>query len=409
MSEGPSASDGPVRLLLVDDTANVHQVLLSMLAMRPSGRGASRRYTVDLVLTVEQGLEALRAGAHDCYLVDHQVASASGVEMIRQARGEGINAPIIMLTGAGLIENAAAAAGANDFLIKGGFDTPALERAIRYAIGNADALRRVALLNTSLEQQVAERVSELVETNGRLVEQIAARERAEAALLRTTTLEALGRMTGLVAHDFNNILTALFGSLEQLETRLGPDADARLLRPLGNAREAARRGERMMDGLLAFARRRPLAPQRLDVNDVVAAADEMLRLATGGVVQLQLGLGEHVPPLLADRDQLERALVNLVTNARDAVEGRPDGLIAIRTEGFGDHVLIGVSDNGPGMAPHVLERAFEPLFSTKPEGRGTGLGLAQVYGFAQSTGGTAEIENRPGEGVTIVLKLPASV
>ena len=408
MSGSPSAPDGPVRLLLVDDTANVHQVLLTMLARRPNGRGASRRYTVDLVLTVEHGLETLRAGAHDCYLVDHQVASASGVEMIRQARGEGITAPIVMLTGAGLIENEAAAAGANDFLIKGGFDTPALERAIRYAMGNADALRRLALLNTSLEQQVAERVSELVETNGRLLEQIAARERAEAALLRTSTLEALGRMTGLVAHDFNNILTALFGSLEQLENRLGPDADARLLRPLGNAREAARRGERMMDGLLAFARRRPLAPQLLDVNHVVAAADEMLRLATGGSVQLQLGLGEHVPPLLADRDQLERALVNLVTNARDAVEGRPDGLIAIRTEGLGDQVLIGVSDNGPGMAPHVLERAFEPLFSTKPEGRGTGLGLAQVYGFAQSTGGTAEIENRPGEGVTIVLKLPAS-
>lgn len=408
MSAADPAPDQSVRLLLVDDTANVHQILLAMLAVRSSGRGASRRYSVDLVQTVEHGLAALRAGGHDCYLVDHQVASSSGVEMIRHARAEGITAPIIMLTGAGLVENAAAAAGANDFLIKGSFDTPALERAIRYAIGNADALRRLALLNASLEVQVAERVGELVETNQRLVEQIAARERAEAALLRTTTLEALGRMTGLVAHDFNNILTALFGSLEQLETRLGPGADARLLRPLGNAREAARRGERMMEGLLAFARRRPLAPQILDVNAVVSGADEMLRLATGGCVQLNLELGEHVSHLLADRDQLERALVNLVTNARDAIEGQPGGAIAIRTQNAGNEVLIGVSDNGPGMAPHVLERAFEPLFSTKPEGRGTGLGLAQVYGFAQSTGGTAEIENRPGEGVTILLRLPAS-
>ncbi len=401
-----SPTAGPIRLLIVDDTADVHQTLIAMLAIRPGGRGASRRYVVDLVQTLEQGLAALRASAHDCYLVDHRVALASGVQMIRQARAEGITAPIIMLTGTGLVENEAAEAGANDFLIKGSFDTPALERSIRYAIGNADALGRLAMLNASLEAQVAQRTREYVQTNAQLLEQIEARERAEAALLRTTTLEALGRMTGLVAHDFNNILTALFGSLEQLEHRLGSDADARLLRPLATAREAARRGERMMEGLLAFARRQPLAPQRLDANLVIGDADEMLRTAAGNAT-IAIRLTPGLTPLLADRDQLERALVNLVTNARDAVEDRNDARIEIQTACTAEDILISVSDNGPGMPPHVIARAFEPLFSTKPDGRGTGLGLAQVYGFAQATGGAAEIDNRPGRGVTVTLRLPA--
>lgn len=404
-----AAETMPIRLLLVDDTVTVHQTLVAMLNRRQGRRAGARPYQVELVPTVQAGSDAIRAGRHDCYLVDHHVGRASGVEMIRRLRAEGNNEPIIMLTGTGMVEDEAAIAGANDFLVKGAFDTPALERAIRYAMGNADALRRLAQLNQSLEGQVAERTRALVEANERLLEQIAARERAEAALLRASTLEALGRMTGLVAHDFNNVLTALFGGLEMLETRLGPGADPRLLRPLATAREAARRGERMMDGLLAFARRRPVAPQLLDVNAVIGSAGEVLRVARGAV-PLRLALAEDLPPIEADLDQLERALVNLVANARDALEGQADGAIAIATarDPRCGGVCLSVSDNGAGMSPEVLERAFEPLFSTKPEGRGTGLGLAQVYGFVQASGGTVTIDNRPGEGVAIVMHLPAA-
>ena len=405
-STGLLAGTGPIRLLLVDDTPTVHQTLVAMLNRRAARRASARPYAVDLVQTVQDAIDAIRAGRHDCYLVDHHVGRASGVEMIRSLRAEGVNVPIIMLTGAGTMEDEAARAGANDFLVKGAFDTPALERAIRYAIGNADALRRLAQLNQSLEAQVAERTRRLWETNERLLEQIAARERAEAALRRASTLEALGRMTGLVAHDFNNVLTALFASLEMLETRLGPAADPRLLRPLATARGAAVRGERMMDGLLAFARRRPVAPQRLDVNEVIGAAGEVLRVASGNV-PIRLDLAHNLPPIEADLDQLERAMVNLVTNARDALGGRVDGTITIATARDGEHVHLSVGDNGAGMSDEVLARAFEPLFSTKEEGRGTGLGLAQVYGFVQSSAGSVTIDNRPGEGVTIVMRLPA--
>ena len=399
----------PVRLLLVDDTRQVHQTVSAML----SARRTERRYVIDLVETVAEGNQAIRDATHDCYLVDHRVGAESGVEMIRAAREAGVTVPIIMLTGTELVEHEAALAGANDFLVKGHFDTPTLERAIRYAIGNADALGKLSRLNVSLEEQVVERTAQHVETNARLLEQIEARERAEAALLRAGTLEALGRMTGSVAHDFNNILTALFGSLEQLEQRLGPDVPPRLARPLANAREAARRGERMMEGLLAFARKRPLSPRRIDVNAVVRHTLDMARLAAGQAVPLTLHLDHRIPEILADRDQFERALLNLVTNARDALDGSGHGRIQIataRAEGSEGRpaVRVSVADNGPGMPPEVLARAFEPLFSTKEDGRGTGLGLAQVYGFAQSSGGTAEIETAPGGGVTVVLELPAA-
>ncbi len=402
MSDEPNA----LRLLLVDDSATVHQTVAAMLNRRGARRADARPYHVDLVQTVEDGAGAIRAGSHDCYLVDHRVGASSGVAMIRDLRSEGLMAPIIMLTGTGMVEGEAAAAGANDFLVKGHFDAPVLERAIRYAINNADALRRLAGMNASLEEQVAERTRQHVETNARLHEQIAAREKAEAALRRASTLEALGRMTGQVAHDFNNVLTALFGSLEALEQRLGTAPDPRLLKPLPVAREAARRGERMMDGLLAFARRRPVAPRRLDVNEVVEAADDVLRAACGKA-RLCHALEAGLPPIEADLDQLERALANLVANARDALDGRADAAVTIATARDGSHVRLSVADNGPGMTPEVLEHVFEPLFTTKGAGRGTGLGLAQVYGFVQSIEGTVTIDNRPGEGVTVEMRLPA--
>ena len=130
-----------LRLLLVDDSATVHQTLAAMLNRRSARRADARPYHVDLVQTVEDGAVAIRAGSHDCYLVDHRVGAASGVAMIRELRAGGVTAPIIMLTGTGMVEGEAAAAGANDFLVKGHFDTPTLERAIRYAVNNADALR----------------------------------------------------------------------------------------------------------------------------------------------------------------------------------------------------------------------------------------------------------------------------
>ena len=317
--------------------------------------------------------------------------------------------PIVMLTASNMVDHEAAEAGANDFLVKGGFDRPMLERTIRYAIGNAESIRRLAELNATLERLVEERTRQYADANARLTDQIAAREQAETALLRAERLQALGRMTGTVAHDFNNILTALFGSLELLKRRLGPDVEPRIASPLANAVEAARVAERMVEGLLAFARRRPLAPRLLQVNDVVTETLPLLRLTAGDAVGIATELVPALPPVLVDREQLERALLNLASNARDAMAGQPDARLLLQTMRHGsDAVALVVADNGPGMSRDTLDHAFEPFFSTKEVGQGTGLGLAQVYGFAQQSGGTALIESAPGAGVRVRLVVPAA-
>ena len=403
----------PLRLLLIDDSPDVFVTLRAMLS--PSRRpGRLRDYKVDHVMRVADGLAAMRDGRYDCYLVDHHVGAESGLELVRSVRAAGIMAPIVMLTGSLMIDSKAAEAGANDFLIKGDFDVATFERTVRYAIGNADSVRRLADLNATLEAQVDERTRQYVETNTRLLEQIAAREQAESALLRAERLQALGRMTGSVAHDFNNILTALFGSLEMLRTRLhaqwGDNPQQRLSRPLENAIEASRLGERMVEGLLAFARQQPVAPTVLDVDAVVRETEQLLRLTLGSGVRLRLALAGDLAPVRVDRDQLERALLNLASNARDAMEGRPDAEFSISTASArrppggsrepAGWLRITVADNGPGMSREALDHAFEPFFSTKAPGHGTGLGLAQVYGFAQQSGGVASIDSRAGDGRT---------
>jgi signal transduction histidine kinase len=414
-----SAMMPPLRLLLVDDSPDVSRTLRAMLSSRRPGR--LRNYVIEQVETVQDGLAAMRKGAHDCYLVDYRVRNENGLDLVRAARGAGLLAPIIMLTGSDLIDGEAAEAGANDFLVKGGFDVPVFERTVRYAIGNAESLRRMAELNASLEAQVSERTRQYAEANARLLEQIAAREQAERTLLQAERLHALGRMTGSVAHDFNNILTALFSSLEVLQTRLsaqwGGTPDPRIVRPLANAIEASRVGERMVEGLLAFARRQPVAPTLLDVNEVIRETERLLRLTLGSDVVLRLSLCDAPAPMRADRDQLERALLNLASNARDAMAGRGNAQFGVATgileqgptqpgSAAPASIRITVSDNGPGMSREVLDHAFEPFFSTKQDGQGTGLGLAQVYGFAQQSGGSAMIESSPGAGVQVTLTLP---
>ncbi len=395
-----------LRLLMIDDSVEAFMTLRAMLASRRHG---PRQYELFHTSDVASGLADMIAGTHDCYLVDYRLRAESGLELVSTARAAGVTLPIVMLTASGMVDDEAAQAGASDFLVKGDFDRAAFERTIRYAIGNADNIRRLAELNASLEALVEERTRQYAETNERLKDQIRAREQAETALVRAERLQALGRMTGSVAHDFNNILTALFGSLELLKHRLGVGIEPRLSGLLDNAIEAARVGERMVEGLLAFARRRPLAPRLLHVNDVIRETGPLLRLTVGDSVQLELDLAETLAPVVADREQLERALLNLASNARDAMAGRADSCLSLTTRAEGtDRIALVVGDNGPGMSQDTLDHAFEPFFTTKEMGRGTGLGLAQVYGFAQQSGGVASIESQPGRGVRIRLVIPVA-
>jgi C4-dicarboxylate-specific signal transduction histidine kinase len=390
---------------MIDDSEGSFVTLRAMLA---PGRNHPVRYTVSHTRDVDAGRLDMEQGKHDCYLIDYRLGTESGLDLVRGARLAGMTRPIVMLTASNMVEREAAEAGANDFLVKGEFDRPLLERTIRYAIGNAEGVRRLAELNASLEATIAERTAQYVEANRQLVDQIAAREQAEAALVQAARLQALGRMTGSVAHDFNNVLTALFGSLEVLGRRLGPSVEPRIAAPLATAVEAARLGERMVEGLLAFARRRPLAPRLLQINDVIAELDPLLRLTLGGVA-LTVETEPELAPVVVEREQLERTLLNLASNARDAMAGQRNACFALYTRTLGSELIeLCAADNGPGMDQKTLEHAFEPFFTTKTGGQGTGLGLAQVYGFALQSGGTATIDSRPGAGVRVRLSIPVA-
>ncbi|MBW8270869.1 hybrid sensor histidine kinase/response regulator [Caldovatus aquaticus] len=271
-------------------------------------------------------------------------------------------------------------------------------------------------------------LAELARSAAELRAEIARREAAEEELRAAQRLEAVGRLTGGVAHDFNNLLTAILGSLQLLERHLerqmpeaavpGPGGesqpllDARTRRLLATARDAVERGSRLTASLLAFSRRQALRAEPLDANALIGAMLPLLRRALGEAVELRLELGAGLPRCMADAAQLEAALLNLVINARDALppEG---GLVTLRTfralpaarPGEGQ-IGIAVSDTGAGMSPEARARAFEPFFTTKPVGKGTGLGLSQVYGVVRQLGGDVTIDSAPGQGTTVLLRLP---
>ena len=229
-------------------------------------------------------------------------------------------------------------------------------------------------------------------------------------------MEAIGQLTGGVAHDFNNLLTAVIGNLEMLSHTL---TDERPLRRVNAAMRAAQRGGELTQQLLAYARRQNLTPQPVDANAVIAGMAELLQRSLGGLVQVEMDLAPALWLAHSDPTQLELMVLNLAINARDAMpEG---GSIRIGTRNIdivigapgmpaelapGPYVAITVSDNGSGMPPEVLEHAFEPFFTTKEVGKGSGLGLAQVYGLAGQFGGTARLSSVQGDGTTVEVFLP---
>lgn len=274
-----------------------------------------------------------------------------------------------------------------------------------------EAQREVEDYRNRLEERIAERTRELQESE-------AERRQAETALRHAQKMEAIGQLTGGVAHDFNNILQVVGGNLQLLRRHLTSEHD---LHRLDAAVGAVERGAKLAAQLLAFARRQPLAPRPVNLCRLVAQMDELLRRALGEAVEIETAISDDLWNTLVDPDQVENVLLNLAVNARDAMEGC--GRLTIEAENVvldrvytqhhsemepGPYVMLAVSDTGCGMTPEVVERAFEPFFSTKPEGRGTGLGLSMAYGFVKQSGGHLKIYSEPGHGTTVRIYLPRS-
>ncbi len=261
-------------------------------------------------------------------------------------------------------------------------------------------------LNDTLEQRVAREIAE--------------RDKAEEALRQSQKMEAVGQLTGGVAHDFNNVLQIISGNLHLLAQHLGGDAAAR--RRLDMAIAAVERGAKLSSQLLAFARRQPLQPVVADLGRLVSNMDELLRRALGEAVDLVTVVGSGLWNTLVDPGQIENVILNLAINARDAMQGAGRLTIelgnAMLDEYYvnnlvdvpaGQYVMLSVTDTGAGMTPEVLQRAFEPFFTTKREGEGTGLGLSMAYGFVKQSRGHIKIYSEPGQGTSVKIYLPRTM
>ncbi|MGH7088266.1 MAG: ATP-binding protein, partial [Stellaceae bacterium] len=244
-----------------------------------------------------------------------------------------------------------------------------------------------------------------------------ARHFVEAELRQAQKMEAVGQLTGGIAHDFNNLLTVIFGNLETLQRHMASDPQSRQF--VDAAERAAQRAATLTDQLLAFGRRQPLNRRLLDLDKLVARMSDLLRRTLGERIAIECILAGGVWRVSADANQLENAVLNLALNARDAM---PDGgTLTIRTSaaaidkaeavsGYellpGEYGLVEVADTGTGMSEAVIARAFEPFFTTKEVGKGSGLGLSQVYGFMKQLGGHATIRSELGRGTLVTLYLP---
>jgi signal transduction histidine kinase/ActR/RegA family two-component response regulator len=247
------------------------------------------------------------------------------------------------------------------------------------------------------------------------------RETAEAQLRQSQKMEALGQLTGGVAHDFNNMLAIIVGNLEMLMRRL-PAEETRCYKMVENALSGAMRAAELTRSLLAFSRQQPLKPKSIDVNQCVRDMSVMLHRALGEDIQIEIVQGGGLWHAFVDRPQLESAVLNLAVNSRDAMNGA--GRITIETANAlldqayadahdevepGQYVMVAVTDTGAGMPPEVISRAFDPFFTTKEVGHGTGLGLSQVHGFAKQSRGHVKIYSELGVGTTIKIYLPRDV
>ena len=242
-------------------------------------------------------------------------------------------------------------------------------------------------------------------------------ERARNAALQSQKMEAVGQLTGGVAHDFNNLLTSILGTADLLHRRDDLAGDVR--NHVATIIRSAERGASLTQRLLAFSRRQALEPRQIDVNRLVGGMSDLLRRTLGEGISTETILAGGLWKTLVDPNQLENALLNLAINARDAMPS--GGKLTIETGNTyldddyaamhaevtaGQYVLVAVTDTGHGMAEEVIARAFEPFYTTKPEGRGTGLGLSQVYGFIKQSGGHIKIYSEIGGGTSIKLYLP---
>lgn len=286
----------------------------------------------------------------------------------------------------------------------------------------AEERDREARLRAALEDNVAARTCELTDANLKLHAEAAERSRIEDTLRQSLKMEAVGQLTGGLAHDFNNMLAGISGSLGLMRLRMKQGRMLEIDRYIDNAMLSVDRAAALTHRLLAFSRRQTLDPKPTNANKLVGGMLDLFSRTAGPAIHVETDLAADLWAALCDPNQLENALLNVVINARDAM---PDGghlLIETRNCVFpsapetgdglnlkipiGQYMGLFVTDTGVGMSPEVIARAFDPFFTTKPTGAGTGLGLSMIYGFVQQSGGQILLRSQPDAGTTVSIYLP---
>jgi len=278
----------------------------------------------------------------------------------------------------------------------------------------AELRRNLRRLNDELEGRVAERTEHLQALTESLAREIEERQAAEERLRQAQKMEAIGQLTGGVAHDFNNLLAVIMGNAELLSHKL--DGYAPLVDPIVRAAE---RGSELTQRLLAFSRQQSLRPQAIDLGALIAGMSNLMRRTLGESIEIEVVTTADLWAAMADPGQMENALLNLALNARDAMRGRGKLVIECRNTSLddsyvsenaeatvGEYVLLSITDSGFGMSADVQAHAFEPFYTTKEVGQGSGLGLSMVYGFVKQSGGHVGLYSEEGRGTTVSIYLP---
>jgi CheY-like chemotaxis protein len=414
---------GAERILVVDDDDTGRY--LKTHTLRRYG------YVVSEAASGSEALRAVHAQAPHLVLLDVKLPDMSGVDVCREIKAMPVNI-VVLQTSAAFVgpddRTAALQGGADSYLIEP-IEAEELAAVVNALLRMRNAETQLRALNHALEQNVAERTQELIETNRRLAAESAQRAKVEEALHHAQKLEAIGQLTGGIAHDFNNLLTVVLANFEMIERdlqRASPVAAERISRFAASGRRAAEDCEYLTRQLLAFARRDATRQLVIDVNETVRRFEVFLQRALGETIVLKIVLAADAWACQLDPSHLEASLLNLTVNARDAMSSGGSLIIstanvdiaADRPEGArvhfpemiapGQYLRLSVADTGAGMDDEVVGRAFEPFFTTKDIGKGSGLGLSQVYGFVKQSGGYIAVETARGAGAAFSLFLPRS-
>lgn len=392
----------PPNVLLIDDQTLAAELVQGLLHDQE-----------DIKLThiadAHEAMEKVGALEPTLILVDLMMPAIDGFGVIRRLRDQAATrtTPIVLLSSEDTPELKLRGfqEGANDYLVKWPAKLELIAR-IRYHSNAYWALKQRDHAYQSLQQSQ----QDLLFKTQQLAE-------SQAALLQAKKMEAVGKLTGGVAHDFNNVLQIIGSNLQLM--KIENSANDKIQKRIGSAMEGVKRGALLASQLLAFGRRQPLQPGSIDIGALLSGMHELLRRSLGETVEVATKVQDHIWQAMVDANQLENVILNLAINARDAMSGEgklsieasnvvlgPGSLLKEQELESGEYVLISVADTGSGMSAEVRERAFEPFFTTKPHGEGSGLGLSTAYGFVKQSGGHIEIDSEPGHGTVVRLYFP---